>query len=122
MITTQGGTTFSVAGESVVITRSDQPEATIPVADIREFADSFRAVKSYPHPGFEPVKYAGDELLQHHPDVKPWTLRTMNNAVLPFVVQCPECGFRAWGGTLEMAARSWNRHIRMSNPHADSAS
>jgi len=37
--TTDGGTTFTVDDEQVTITRSDQPECTIPLADLREFLE-----------------------------------------------------------------------------------
>lgn len=42
--TTQGGTTFTVVDGKVTITRSDQPEVTIPEDDLEEFfADYFAA-------------------------------------------------------------------------------
>jgi hypothetical protein len=36
-ITTDGGTTFTVDKTKLTITRSDQPECTIPMADFEEF-------------------------------------------------------------------------------------
>jgi hypothetical protein len=39
IITTEGGTTFHVANGVVTITRGDQPECSIPLADLREFAE-----------------------------------------------------------------------------------
>jgi hypothetical protein len=38
-ITTDGGTTFTVRNNVVTITREGQPECSIPLADIKEFAD-----------------------------------------------------------------------------------
>ncbi len=38
-LTTDGGTTFIIDGDEVTITRSDQPECTIPLADLREFLE-----------------------------------------------------------------------------------
>ncbi len=39
IIKTAGGTIFSLQNGQVTITRSDQPECTIPLADIEEFAE-----------------------------------------------------------------------------------
>jgi hypothetical protein len=43
-IDTNGGTTFVIAGETVEITRSDQPLCRVPLADLREFSASDKAV------------------------------------------------------------------------------
>jgi hypothetical protein len=40
-ITTDGGTTFTVDKGKVTITRTDQPECVIPLADLQEFFDLF---------------------------------------------------------------------------------
>ena len=37
IITTEQGTTFGVKNSVVTITRADQPECSIPLADLREF-------------------------------------------------------------------------------------
>ena len=37
IITTEQGTTFGVKNNVVTITRTDQPECSIPLADLREF-------------------------------------------------------------------------------------
>jgi hypothetical protein len=39
IITTDGGTTFTVKNNVVTITHEGQPECSIPLADLREFAD-----------------------------------------------------------------------------------
>ena len=40
-ILTASGTTFEVTDKQVTITRSDQPECTIPLADLLEFLGLF---------------------------------------------------------------------------------
>lgn len=39
-VETAGGTAFVLDGERVLIVRSDQPECSIPLADLREFVEA----------------------------------------------------------------------------------
>ena len=42
-ILTDGGTTFEVTDKQVTITRSDQPECIVPLADLLEFLGLFES-------------------------------------------------------------------------------